>query len=296
MKNITLYSFSEYCRLVPLIVFFKQLRNDLLLAVYKRRRAHGEKQFITEHLHLRNKHVLIVVAFEQPKVLEWLFSLSEKNLQDFQLMVFDNSKKPMLRQQIKELCQRYQIPYLALPTYSTRHPNRSHGLAMTWIFHRIIKVIRPAYFGYLDHDMFPVKPIQLASMIPTEQISYGLLNDAKNYWNLWAGYCFFKFEAVAHQPLNFLYDFSRGVDTGGRNWNYLYRFQNKKAIRFASSIHQPLSLGDDLQADVQLIDDAWIHVGGVSYNNNLQPKELFYGHLVKALLSGKSMNVLKRHV
>lgn len=294
MQKITLYSWSDYCRLVPLIVLFKQLRNDLLLAFYKSLKAQDENQFISKHLYLRNQNLLIVVAFEQPKVLEWLFSLAVKNLQDFQLMVFDNSRDLVLREQIKQLCQQYKIPYLSLPMYRTRHPNRSHGLAMTWIFHRIIKVIRPAYFGYLDHDMFPIKPIQIKSLIPSHQISYGLLNDAKHYWNLWAGYCFFKFESVDHLPLNFLYDFSRGIDTGGRNWKFLYKFQNKSATQFASSVQEPLILNDGSQSDVQIIDDAWVHVGGVSYNNNFQPKEKFYELLVKEFISGKGVNQLKK--
>lgn len=293
MKKLSLYSFSDYCRLVPAINFFKQLRNDCLLAIYKRREAQGEKEFIAKHLHLRHKNVLIVVAFEQLKVLKWLFALGAKNLQDFQLMVFDNSKNLALREKIKELCQQYEIPYLSLPMYRTRHPNRSHGLAMSWIFHRIVKEIRPDYFGYLDHDMFPVKPIKQGSLIPSKQISYGLLNDAENYWNLWAGYCFFKFEAVANKPLNFLYDFSRGIDTGGRNWDYLYQYQNKSLTQFATSVQQPILLGNALRADVQLIDGAWVHVGGVSYNNNFQPKEHFYAELVKSLMNGKTLSELQ---
>lgn len=293
MKKLTLYSFSDYCRLMPLIAFLKQLRNDLVLAIYRMRTAEGENEFIEKYRHLRDQNILIVVAFEQPKVLSWLFSLAEKNLQDFQLVIFDNSKNIVLREQIKELCHQHQIPYLGLPMYRTRHPNRSHGLAMTWIFHRIIKAIRPAYFGYLDHDMFPVKQIRQNALIPSDQNSYGLLNDAQHYWNLWAGYCFFKFRAVENQPLNFLYDFSRGVDTGGRNWDYLYRFQNKSLTQFAASVQQPIVLSAGLQADVQLIDDAWVHVGGVSYNNNLQSKEFFYDQMVKELLSGKTIMDLK---
>ena len=36
-------------------------------------------------------------------------------------------------------------------------PNRSHALAMNWIFYNLVVEIKPYYFGYLDHDCFPYK-------------------------------------------------------------------------------------------------------------------------------------------
>ncbi len=92
-------------------------------------------------------------------------------------------------------------------------------MAMTWVFHRIIKKIEPNWFGFIDHDMYPIRPVNVEGLIPVNQSTYGLLNDAPRYWNLWAGYCFFKYTHVSGLPLNFLYDFSRGIDTGGRNWS-----------------------------------------------------------------------------
>jgi hypothetical protein len=164
---------------------------------------------------------------------------------------------------------------------------------MTWVFHRIIKKIQPCSFGYLDHDMYPINPVYLSELIPPKQDFYGLLNDSQDYWNLWAGYCFFKFSAVSNKPLNFLYDFSRGVDTGGRNWAHLYHSCNKSFVKFAS-IRTPLvKFGDGLQSSIQLIDEAWIHVGGVSYSNHLESKEGFHTRLVKHLLAGKMLDEIE---
>ncbi len=292
MKNLKLYSFSEWLILEPLRALLKELRNDLLLAFYKTRKAVCEDEFIKTNQYLKGKNILVVVAFEQPKVLEWLFRLSKKNLNDFQLMVFDNSRSLILRGEIEKLCREWGIPYLSLPYLKIKHPNRSHGLAMTWVFHRIIKKIEPHIFGYLDHDMYPVKPVSLQHLNLDHQDSYGLLNDAVHYWNLWAGYCFYKFSAVHNKPLNFLYDFSRGVDTGGRNWPYLYKSQVKSLTQFAPLSTPLLSIGDDLNSVVQLIDGQWVHVGGVSYNNNLKSKEEFHSKLVESLLNGESFNSL----
>jgi hypothetical protein len=207
-------------------------------------------------------------------------------------MVFDNSRSLILRSEIEKLCRAWSIPYLSLPHLKIKHPNRSHGLAMTWVFHRIIKKISPHIFGYLDHDMYPIKPVSLQQLNLDHQDSYGLINDAPHYWNLWAGYCFYKFSAIHEKPLNFLYDFSRGVDTGGRNWPYLYEGQVKSLTQFAPVSTPLVSLGNDLNSIVQLIDERWVHVGGVSYNNNLKPKEEFHSKLVESLSNGESFDDL----
>ncbi len=293
MKKISQYSFSEVIQLKPLKDLLKEIRNDLLLAHYKIKSAIHEDQFLENNRHFKDANILVVIAFEQPKVLEWLFSLSCNNLKDYQLMVFDNSRNKEVRGDIKDLCDVWGIPYLSLPMVRSRHPNRSHGLAMTWVFHRIIKKIQPYRFGYLDHDMYPIKPVYLSELIPSEQNFYGVLNDAQNYWNLWAGYCFFKFSAVSNKPLNFLYDFSRGVDTGGRNWSHLYHCRNKSVVKFATIKTPLVTFGDDFQSRIQLIDDIWVHVGGVSYNNHLQSKEGFHTKLVNHLLAGRVLDEIE---
>lgn len=285
MKKLSQFSITDFLCLKPLRALIKELRNDLFLAFYKRLKAKGENEFIKQNFS-KNKKILIIIAFEQDKVLNWLLALSSINLKDFQLMVFDNSRNPQARSKIRQTCFQFQIPYLGLPFNGTRHPNRSHGMAMTWVFHRIIKKIEPSWFGYLDHDMLPVKSVQISNCIPQGQNTYGFLNDAPDYWNLWAGYCFYNYSNVSHLPLNFIYDFSRELDTGGRNWPYLYAHQNKDDVKYATSINRSVFVPPDQTRTVQLIDDAWIHVGGVSYNNNLQPKEYFFEQLVNTLLSG----------
>ncbi len=123
MKKISEYSCIELLRLEPIRAFFKQLRNDVLLFLYKQKSVRNEAQFIWELAKYKNKNLLVVIAFEQPKVLEWLFSLSEKNLQDFQLVVFDNSRDVASRTNISQVCHAYNVPYLGLPFNHSRHPN-----------------------------------------------------------------------------------------------------------------------------------------------------------------------------
>ena len=104
MKKISEYSCIELFKFEPIRAFFKQLRNDVLLFLYNQKSVKNEAQFIWELAKYKNKNLLVVIAFEQPKVLEWLFALSEKNLQDFQLVVFDNSRDVASRLRISQVC------------------------------------------------------------------------------------------------------------------------------------------------------------------------------------------------
>jgi len=287
MKSLSQFSILETLQLSPLWLFLKQLRNDVWLSWYKSKEALGEKDFLTQNQHLANKNILIVIAFEQPKVLEWLFEFANKNLVDFQLMIFDNSRTDPLRDAVKNVCIQYGVPYLGLPLNTSRHPNRSHGMAMTWVFERIIKKIKPSWFGYLDHDMVPIAPIGSA-FIHSQQPFYGMLNSGHDCWNLWAGYCFFNYEKVKNLPLNFLYDFSMGLDTGGRNWHCMYKNYANQNVQFAPNVYQDVKV-DQTQATIQLVDGQWLHIGGVSYNNNLASKEAFYEQLICKLHTGQAL-------
>lgn len=99
---------------------------------------------------------------------------------------------------------------------------------MEWLCHgfitELLKKIEPKVFGFIDHDLLPVKKINFNTSIKIQHGFYGLYRAKKGYWNLWAGYCFYSFNKVKSLPLNWLYDFSCYLDTGGRNWDPLYRF------------------------------------------------------------------------
>ena len=237
-----------------------------------------------------NQNILTIIAFEQPQVLEWLFLLAKKNISGAQLMVFDNSKRESLRSEIEAVCQRYQIPYLALPKNPTRHVNRSHGMAMTWVYYRIIKKIQPKLFGFIDHDLLPITNVNIDTSINLRHGFYGLLRKKAGYWNLWAGYAFYSFAAVRDLPMNWLYDFSRLLDTGGRNWNCLYSKFNIDNIEsdLAKETFNKVKFYNH-QAQIQIIDKNWLHVGGVSYNNNYANKGHVFAQIVDELLVGGSI-------
>lgn len=236
MKTLCEFTLYDHLTLTSAAFWAKEIRNDLVSTIFNLIPAAEEAAFI-KGLHGSRK-ILVVIAFEKPQVLEYLFRMSRAMLVEFDytLIVCDNSKCRTTG--VKEVCQAYGIPYLGLPRCNyTSHPNRSHGLAMSWVYQLIIRPCAPDYFGFLDHDMFPVVPV---GKLPCFEDVYGVHNGAfADYWSMWAGYCFFRF---TNQPMNFLYDFSRGLDTGGRNWDGLYAHLKRETVTFASDTRVAVKL------------------------------------------------------
>lgn len=267
MRHLNEFSAREWLELLPLQHAAKQIRNDVWLSLYKNRHPQALGDFLAQTRHLAGKNIAVVIAFEQPWVLNWLLRMANRNLSDTTLLVFDNSRNEAKRAEIEQACRRNSTLYFALPPNSTRHVNRSHGMAMTWVYHNVVRAIGPRIFGFLDHDLIPVRKASIADRI-ADQPLYGLVNVGKfGFWSLWAGYSFFDYAVSKDKPINFLYDFSRDLDTGGRNWNGLYRDLDRQRLRVDSVEDVSMNVASMEQSRmVQIVDRNWLHIGGISYN------------------------------
>jgi hypothetical protein len=176
MRDFSTYSIWEWLKLDPIKFFIKERRNDFHLSLYLKKNAINEDIFIEKCKKFSGKNIILVVAFERPDVLVWLFKYARKNLHDFQILVFDNSKSGTKCVEICNICNDNAIPYLKLPKNIVGHPNRSHGMAMTWIYCHIVKKINPEIFGYLDHDMVPLSPVDIKNKIRslTKALMHGI--------------------------------------------------------------------------------------------------------------------------
>ena len=288
MRKIHQFGAAEWLRLVPVVQALRQVRNDLLLARYLKARTPQLPGFVDAQRDVRRQRIALVIAFEQPWALRWQLRMAACNLPGTQLLVFDNSRDEEKRRQIRQVCDHHGVPYLGLPRYVTRHVNRSHGMAMSWVYHNVVAALEPEIFGYLDHDLIPVAPVDVGGRLDQQPV-YGRLNAGNlGHWSLWAGYCFFRYAFTRGKPLNFLYDFSRGLDTGGRNWNVLYRGLERGAVHFAPQEFVPLRpAGQPEPRQVEIVDRAWVHVGGVSYNDNFEKKVAFFESLKQHFSAGK---------
>lgn len=272
MRDLANFSAREWLQLLPLQHGLKQARNDIWLAVYRQLRAPGFDAFMAQARRGAGRNVALVIAFEQPWALDWLLKMAAVNLADTLVLVFDNSRNSSARVELEQVCRRYGAPYLGLPANPTRHVNRSHGLAMSWVYDNVVRHIEPRLFAYLDHDLIPVRPVNLAERMGDQPL-FGLQVSSPWAWQLWAGYCMFDFASLAGLPLNFLYDFSRGLDTGGRNWNSLYRHHDSSRLRFASShLQEVCSPASGKSMQLQMLDERWLHVGGAGYEQNAQDR------------------------
>lgn len=292
MRNLKNFTANEWLHLLPLQHALKQARNDVWLTIYKKMRPKSLHSFLDETQQLKGRNIALVIAFEQPWALDWLLRMAQRNLTDTTVLVFDNSRQAAARLDIERVCRNRGAPYLALPANPTRHVNRSHGMAMTWVFHNVVRTIQPRLFAFLDHDLIPVEKISLAERLSGQPFS-GYVRISNWAWNLWAGYCLYDFPSVAELPLNFLYDFSRKLDTGGRNWSCLYQNHDPKRLCFAGS--NKVTVRDPVTAtphSVQMVDHSWLHIGGISYNDNFRPKAQFCENLALALDQGANWSTL----
>jgi hypothetical protein len=286
MRDLRNFRLLEWLELLPLQHVIKEVRNDVWQRQYCTRRPAALEAFLEENAHLKDTNIVLVVAFEQPWMLDWLIHMARRNLRDGTVLVFDNSRLPQARLEIEQVCRKTSTPYLALPANSTLHVNRSHGMAMTWIYQNVVRALAPRVFEFIDHDLIPVRALEIAGRLG-DQAMYGLLNVGPWGWHLWAGYCMYDYQRIANARLNFLHDFSRGLDTGGRNWQPLYRWHDRSKFRLAE-IHDmdfadPVS-GSTVQ--LQVIDQSWLHIGGIGYNDNYRLKSELSRRIAQAFDAG----------
>ena len=289
MRDLGKFATKEWLTLKPIGFSLRLLRNKIWLSLYKKARTEHLPLFLDKVRSLEGKNIALVIAFEHPWALDWQLRMAKRNLVDTTILVFDNSRRDSARLEIERVCRSNRAPYLGLPANPTRHVNRSHGMAMTWVYYNVVMAIKPRMFAYLDHDLIPVAKISLEQRLAGQPF-YGYLRVNPWAWNLWAGYCMFDFSMVADLPLDFLYDFSRKLDTGGLNWDCLYRNYDWKTMHMAESHHvmvrEPVS---GAIRKVQVIDAVWLHIGGISYNTNFDPKAQFFRNLASGLEQGASM-------
>lgn len=292
MQPLSHFSIGDWLKLAPLRYGLTEFRNDALLNAYLQRTPENLPIFLRDNAHLAGKNIVLVTAFGQPRVLNFLLTKAEQFLPDAQFLVFDNSSTTVARAEIERVCREHKAPYLALPANSIRHPNRSHAFAMTWIFRNVVRTLKPRIFVFIDHDLIPFKKVDLGKL-PNGQPFYGPVRANKSAepekigngnWSLWAGYCMYDFSAVKELPLNFLYDFSRGLDTGGRNWDCLYKNFDQPRPVFADS--RKVSLTDSrtgIAHEVRIVDRSWLHFRGASYRREVQEQLDMYERMANAL-------------
>ena len=168
--------------------------------------------------------LLVTIAFNRPDLLELQAELLNQHFLDpYHLVVGDNSPSPDSRQEIRRVCEHLGVSYVPIPPNPSTDPSRSHGLALTWVHRNVLERADVAYFGYLDHDIFPIRDVSYRDVVAA-QGAYGHFRRAGRYLYYWPGLHFVANDYFARGNADFRPTWFGDVyaDTGASNWKRYY--------------------------------------------------------------------------
>lgn len=233
------YSWREWLRLRPLMHSIKTARYRAVDTGYRRRpAAAGDVAAIGRAIAGRN--VLVTIAFADVNAARWQIALVRHYVPGVVHVVVDNSPNDETAARVRHVAEAEGAFYLQLPRnpWTGKAPSRSHGLALNWTWHNLIRPAAPAAFGFIDDDLFPTAADDPFAPLATQDC-YGQVRRIGSRWFLWAGFCMFRFDKVADLPLDFGQDWFLGLDTGGGNWEPLYSRIDLAAIAEAETRFVP---------------------------------------------------------
>jgi glycosyltransferase involved in cell wall biosynthesis len=224
---------------------------------------------------------IVTVAFNNELVIEEQIRLLRKHLLDrFNYTVADNSPDPEKRRIIRQLCQEQGVAYFVMPPnpFTGKDPSHSHGLALNWIYRNYLEPRKADSFGFIDHDIFPVRPTRIASFLEQSPV-FGLMQTRGEKWYLWPGFCFFRRDFLAGKNIDFRP--GKDCDSGGRNWESLYSCLDRRQVSCLKHEYANLRKGNDPQSDLYEKIGDWVHTFNASNWKAVPSKNL----LVKELLA-----------
>ena len=210
--------------------------------------------------------VVFYIAFNKPLCIEIMIDCWNKFAHNTKLIVVDNSSDKKAKLKIRECCNKSSIDYIELPENPEWHPNRSHALAMNWVYYNIVQAIKPSLFGYIDHDCFPYTNFDLSGKMEGFKVMGERRFSSKKLksWNLWAGFCFYDRTFIADRIVNFTHSIELGLDTGGGNWHSIYIDLDELDAAFSSVILGSEFMYNSGQQFHCIIDD-FVHLGSMSH-------------------------------
>ena len=258
------YSAREWARLRPLVERYKYVRYQALVAIHVRRSA-AKGDIAALRSRIAGQRVMVAVAFNDAGFVERQTALAKRNTPGCLHLIADNSSDPAASARIETAANESGCAYVKLRPGPWRKPEdggRSHALAMNWVWRNLLRPARPLAFGFIDHDNFPLRATDPFAPLEDHAVAGQVRNrSGRERWYLWAGFCFFRFDAVEHRALNFSLDWAAGLDTGGANWFSLYRHLAAAEVFDAGMRVEPIAhdLGDhDLR--LEWIGE-WLHLG-----------------------------------
>ena len=120
----------------------------------------------TSHPSNNNICELVCVTYNNADLLQHQATLLKKYFAGpFNFIVADNSSDEGCRMKIADFCKKEKISYVSLPENPFSTGSQSHAAAINWMIKNYILAKRPAYFGFIDHDIFPVEPFSIDKIL-----------------------------------------------------------------------------------------------------------------------------------
>jgi hypothetical protein len=251
------YSAREWSRIRPLVERYKHSRYQLLMEYLIRKESISDDKLDKSRSRIGGRRLLVTIAFNDSEAIRWQVLLIRRHVPDSVHLIADNSTFAKCADEISSIADSHNLPYLRPPQSPWAggyRGGRSHGLAMTWLWRNVIKPCRPAAFGFLDHDIFPLRATDPFAMLDAYPVG-GRIQTIFDRWYLWAGFCFFRYADVCRFHLNFSTDWAAGLDTGGYNWFRIYRYLDRRKVPNPDLAFE--SNGPDA-ATFELLGD-WLH-------------------------------------
>lgn len=261
------YSLREWLEIKPFEQRYNYARYQFVARRVARRRAvRGDVAALQSAI--RGRRVLVTVAFNDAEFIDWQATLVRRHVSDCFHLIVDNSSDPAASGEIERIAAAHDAGYVKLAPSPWRRPvdgGRAHGSAMTWTWRNLLREGRPAAFGFIDHDLFPMRPTDPFAPLEEHPVAGQVRNKSGGVrWFLWAGFCFFRFSAVERLPLDFSLDWNAGLDTGGANWFVLYRHLAADQVFDVGEVVE--GIGEDVPlalARFEWVGD-WLHFSNFS--------------------------------
>lgn len=249
--------------------------------IYSILRLHALIKSQDTHIDITNNDfVIIVITFNNVDILRTQYEHLIKNLEDrFTYVIGDNSSNSAQSALIRAWCREQNISYVKIPKNPLTgiRMSGSHAIALNWCYRNIIQKYKPIFFGFLDHDIFPIVSTRIIPKIV--QGMWGVVRTRKEYWwYLWPGFSFFEYAKMKTYAFNF---FPRHtgpgarifLDTGGSNYYSIYQYVDRGSINEAPSTiidlttKQKLVPGSDSSQTFEIIDKSWLHLRQISWRS-----------------------------
>jgi hypothetical protein len=269
-RALASYSAADWRRLRPLTQYYKELLYRLEDRLFSAKPPAAPAAFAATCARLAGRPLAITIAYNSAAAIEWQIRFCAKNLRGAALVVIDNSSDRAAAGRIEALCREAEVAYVRLRhgPADPRGSSRSHAAALNWAYRRLVRRLRPPVFAFIDHDCYPLLPVELPALV-AEQPIYGRLANREHGWYLWPGFCVFRWSEAAARRLDFRSDLFAGLDTGGAGWRSFYRHLDPMQLRFARHDLVAPAEPPDIGA-FERIDD-WLHIGNMSEWRAMRP-------------------------